>query len=44
LGKMIRFQAAEVPAKEGVVQGVNCMTLRADLCMTLASCPVQPGG
>ena len=30
LGKIIRFQAGEVPPKEGVVQGVNCMTLRAD--------------
>ncbi|MEM7111156.1 MAG: DNA gyrase C-terminal beta-propeller domain-containing protein [Chloroflexota bacterium] len=30
LGKMIRFQAGEVPAKTGVVQGVNCMTLRND--------------
>ncbi len=30
LSKIIRFQAAEVPAKEGVVQGVNCMALRAD--------------
>lgn len=30
LGKIIRFAAAEVPAKEGVVQGVNCMNLRSD--------------
>jgi DNA gyrase subunit A len=30
LGKIIRFQTVEVPAKEGVVQGVNCMALRAD--------------
>lgn len=30
LGKIIRFQAAEVPGTEGVVQGVNCMSLRAD--------------
>lgn len=30
LGKIIRFQAREVPPKAGVVQGVNCMTLRAD--------------
>lgn len=30
LGKIIRFQAEEVPPKEGVVQGVNCMALRAD--------------
>lgn len=33
LGKIIRFQAAEIPAKEGVVQGVNCMSLRADECV-----------
>ena len=32
LGKIIRFQADEIPAKEGVVQGVNCMSLRADEC------------
>jgi DNA gyrase/topoisomerase IV subunit A len=32
LGKIIRFQAGEVPAKEGVVQGVNCMNLRNDAC------------
>ncbi|MCB0035068.1 MAG: hypothetical protein KDE51_13635 [Anaerolineales bacterium] len=30
LGKMIRFSAEEVPAKTGVVQGVNCMSLRND--------------
>ncbi len=30
LGKIIRFRADEVPVKEGVVQGVNCMALRAD--------------
>lgn len=41
LGKIIRFQAAEVPAKEGVVQGVNCMNLRADECVALAACPVD---
>jgi DNA gyrase subunit A len=39
LGKIIRFAAAEVPAKEGVVQGVNCMALRADECVTLAISP-----
>lgn len=33
LGKLIRFQAAEVPAKEGVVQGVICMSLRGDKCL-----------
>lgn len=40
LGKAIRFQAAEVPAKEGVVQGVNCMNLRADECV---ACVTSPG-
>jgi DNA gyrase subunit A len=30
LSKLIRFRADEVPAKEGVVQGVNCMALRGD--------------
>ena len=30
LSKLIRFPATEVPSKEGVVQGVNCMALRAD--------------
>lgn len=33
--KIIRFQAAEVPPKEGVVQGVNCMALRADETMAV---------
>ncbi|MBN2392829.1 MAG: hypothetical protein JXR84_19010 [Anaerolineae bacterium] len=28
--KIIRFQVDEVPPKEGVVQGVNCMALRGD--------------
>ncbi len=30
LSKIVRFQAIEVPPKEGVVQGVNCMALRSD--------------
>jgi DNA gyrase subunit A len=30
LSKIIRFKADEVPAKAGAVQGVNCMSLRAD--------------
>ncbi len=42
LGKLIRFAAAEVPPKEGVVQGVNCMALRADECVALASSLVTP--
>ncbi len=33
--KIIRFQAAEVPPKEGVVQGVNCMALRGDETMAV---------
>jgi DNA gyrase subunit A len=36
LGKIIRFAMDEVPPKEGVVQGVNCMNLRADRCVDLA--------
>jgi DNA gyrase subunit A len=33
LSKIVRFQAADVPPKEGVVQGVMCMALRADACV-----------
>ena len=40
LGKVIRFRSAEVPAKEGVVQGVNCMALRADDTMAVINSPV----
>jgi DNA gyrase subunit A len=29
-GKIIRFSLDEIPPKTGVVQGVNCMTFRAD--------------
>jgi DNA gyrase subunit A len=39
LSKLIRFRAAEVPAKEGVVQGVNCMALRADECVVVTASP-----
>jgi DNA gyrase subunit A len=39
LSKLIRFSADEVPGKEGVVQGVNCMALRGDECITLVACP-----
>jgi len=38
LSKIIRFQAIEIPPKEGVVQGVNCMTLRADEVTAIAVC------
>jgi DNA gyrase subunit A len=41
LGKIIRFRAEEIPAKEGVVQGVNCMSLRADECVAIVG---SPGG
>lgn len=37
LGKIIRFHAAEIPPKEGVVQGVLCMSLRADICVDAAT-------
>ncbi len=42
LGKIIRFAVSEVPAKEGVVQGVNCMNLRADECVALTSISIPP--
>ena len=29
-GKIIRFKADEVPSTEGVIQGVNCISMRAD--------------
>ena len=37
LGKIIRFSAADVPPKESAVQGVNCMSLRADTTVALAA-------
>lgn len=37
LGKIIRFLAVEVPPKEGVVQGVLCMSLRADECVNVVA-------
>jgi DNA gyrase subunit A len=39
LGKIIRFAAADVPPKEGTVQGVNCMTLRADEAVAVVVSP-----
>lgn len=39
LGKLIRFTAAEVPPKEGVVQGVGCISLRADEAVGAAVAP-----
>lgn len=44
LGKIIRFQAEEVPPKEGVVQGVNCMTLRADEVTAVTVAPKVTNG
>ena len=41
LSKIIRFRSDEVPAKEGVVHGVQCMGLRADLPVALATCHVD---
>lgn len=37
LGKIIRFTAVEVPPKEGVVQGVICMSLRSDECTAVTA-------
>jgi DNA gyrase subunit A len=39
LSKLIRFPAPQVPPKEGVVQGVNCMALRADETVAMAVSP-----
>lgn len=38
--KIIRFQANEIPPKTGVVQGVNCMSLRNDLVTAAAVVPM----
>ena len=38
LSKIIRFQAIEIPPKSGVVQGVNCMSLRSDEVTALTVC------
>jgi DNA gyrase subunit A len=37
LGKIIRFNPADVPPKEGVVQGVNCIALRNDQVTAVSS-------
>lgn len=44
LSKIIRFRAGEVPGKEGVVQGVNCMSLRADEVVAVTASPSQLAG
>ena len=41
LSKVIRFQAIEIPPKAGVVQGVNCMSLRADEVTAFTVCALQ---
>ncbi len=41
LGKIIRFAAADVPPKEGAVQGVNCMALRNDTVTAVAVAYMQ---
>jgi DNA gyrase subunit A len=41
LGKIIRFSAGDIPPKEGAVQGVNCMNLRADVCVAAAAVVVD---
>jgi DNA gyrase/topoisomerase IV subunit A len=43
LSKVIRFQVAEVPAKEGAVQGVRCIALRADEAVALARGQARSG-
>lgn len=40
LSKVIRFQAAEVPQKTGVVQGVVCISLRSDEAVAVAAAGV----
>jgi DNA gyrase subunit A len=40
LSKIIRFRVEEIPLKEGVVQGVICMSLRADQPVAVALNPV----
>jgi DNA gyrase subunit A len=41
LNKLIRFAADEVPAKTGVVQGVNCIGLRGDEAAAVTSCAID---
>ena len=43
LGKIIRFQADEVPVTEGTVQGVNCISMRGDEVSTFLRSPRLPG-
>jgi DNA gyrase subunit A len=41
LGKIIRFNAGEVPSSEGAAQGVYCITLRGDESCAMAVSPSQ---
>ncbi len=41
LSKIIRFRSEEVPPKDGVVQGVVCMSLRADEPVALIRNPLN---
>lgn len=43
LGKIIRFQADEIPVTEGTVQGVNCISMRLDEVATFVRSPRIPG-
>jgi DNA gyrase subunit A len=43
LSKIIRFPAAELPRKEGPVQGMNCITLRADEVAKMTVSPAIEG-
>ena len=42
LGKIIRFSSEEVPSTEGVVQGVNCISMRSDEAVSLLRCSLTP--
>jgi DNA gyrase subunit A len=42
LGKVIRFKSDEVPPTEGVVQGVNCISMRADEAVSVLRCGMRP--
>jgi len=44
LNKIIRFWANEVPPKTGVVQGVNCISLRGDTATAITKTHIQATG
>ncbi len=43
LCKIVRFPMEEIPPKEGVVQGVNCMALRSDECVATTVARMKKG-